>query len=43
MSIIQINTPTTADDKDAVDEFYQQLKETLIRNETKLSPLQPGT
>lgn len=43
MSIIQINTPTTADDKDAVDEFYQQLKETLIRNETKLSPLQPGS
>lgn len=30
MSIIQINTPTIADDKDAVDEFYQQLEETLF-------------
>lgn len=43
MSIMQINTPTIADDKDAVDEFYQQLEETLIKNEAKLSPLQLGT
>lgn len=43
MSIIQINTPTIADDKDAADEFYQQLEETLIKNEVKLSPLQLGT
>lgn len=43
MSIIQINTPTIADDKDAVDEFYQQLEETVIKNEAKLSPLQLGT
>jgi len=43
MSIIQINTPTTADEKDAVDEFYQQLEERFIKNEAKLSPLQLGT
>lgn len=43
MSIMQINTPTIADDKEAVDEFYQQLEETLIKNEAKLSPLQLGT
>lgn len=43
MSIIQINTPTIADDKDAVDEFYQQLEETLIKNEAKLSSLHLGT
>lgn len=43
MSIIQINTPTIADDKDAVDVFYQQLEETFIKNEAKLSPLQLGT
>lgn len=43
MSIIQINTPMIADDKDAADEFYQQLEETLIKNEVKLSPLQLGT
>lgn len=43
MSIIQINTPTIADDKDAVDEFYQQLEETFIKYEAKLSPLQLGT
>lgn len=42
MSIKQINTPTIADDKDAVDEFYQQLEETFIKNEAKLSPLQLG-
>lgn len=42
MSIIQINTPTTADDKDAVDEFYQQLEETLIKNEGKLSTFATG-
>lgn len=43
MSIIQINTPTIADDKDTVDEFYQQLEETFIKYEAKLSPLQLGT
>lgn len=43
MSIIQINTPTIADDEDATDEFYQQLEETLIKNEARLSPLQLGT
>lgn len=43
MSIIQINTPTIADDKDAVDEFYQQLEDTLIKNEAKLSSLHLGT
>lgn len=43
MPIIQINTPTIADDKDAVDEFYQQLEETLIKNEAKLSSLHLGT
>lgn len=43
MPIIQINTPTTADDKDAVDEFYQQLEDTLIKNEAKLSSLHLGT
>lgn len=43
MPIIQINTPTIADDKDAVDEFYQQLEDTLIKNEAKLSSLHLGT
>lgn len=43
MSIKQINTPTLADDKDAVDEFYQQYEEIFIKNEAKLSLIQLGT
>lgn len=43
MSIKQINTPTLADDKDAVGEFYQQFEDIFLKNEAKLSPIQLGT